>query len=62
MSIITMGFGLGISFGPLLAGLLANFSLELPFLIAGLLTLLGALIVYKYMPETVNVETTVLKN
>ena len=62
MSIITMGFGLGISFGPLLAGLLADFSIELPFIIAGLLTLSGAYIVYKFMPETVLTETAVFKN
>ncbi len=53
MSIITMGFGLGIAVGPLLAGLMAVIFFELPFLILGVLSLAVAGIVYKYMPETV---------
>ncbi len=52
MSFVTMGFGLGIAFGPLAAGLLANFFFELPFLSVGIVTMGGAWIVYKYMPET----------
>lgn len=53
MSIITMGLGLGIAVGPLLAGLLAVFFFELPFIIIGLITLIGTGFVYQYMPETV---------
>ena len=53
MSIITMGFGLGLAIGPLLAGLLAVVFFELPFLTAGFLSLVGAWVVYHYMPETV---------
>jgi MFS family permease len=53
MSIVTMGFGLGIAVGPLLAGLLAVFFFELPFLVGGLLTLVAAGIVSRYVPETV---------
>ncbi len=53
MSVITMGFGLGIAIGPLLAGLLAVFFFELPFLTAGILCVLGAYIVYRFMPETI---------
>ena len=49
MSIITMGFGLG----PLIAGILAIYSFELPFLIGGLMALAGAWVVYRYVPETV---------
>lgn len=56
MSVVTMGFGLGISVGPLLAGLLAVFFFELPFLVIGLASLLGAWLVYQYMPETVQSE------
>jgi MFS family permease len=37
MSIITMGFGLGIALGPLIAGLLGVFHFDLPFLIMGLM-------------------------
>ena len=54
MSITTMGFGLGISVGPLLAGVLAVFSWRLPFIIVGLMLLLGVWIVHRYVPETVS--------
>ena len=54
MSIITMGFGLGVAIGPLLAGVLAIHSFELPFVIGGLLSLVGAWVVYRYVPETVH--------
>ena len=53
MSIVTMGFGLGIAFGPLISGLLASFFFELPFFVVGVITTAGAWIVYKYLPETV---------
>lgn len=53
MSIVTMGFGLGIAFGPLLSGLLASFFFELPFFVVGVITTAGAWVVYKYLPETV---------
>jgi len=56
MSIITMGFGLGIALGPLLAGVLAVYSFVLPFIVGGVLSLAGAWIVYKYVPETINRE------
>ncbi len=53
MSIVTMGFGFGIAFGPLISGLLANYFFELPFLVVGVITAAGAWVVYKYLPETV---------
>jgi MFS family permease len=46
MSVISMGFGLGIALGPLIAGTLAPVFFELPFLVGGLLTLIGAWIVH----------------
>jgi MFS family permease len=58
MSIVTMGFGLGIASGPLLAGVLAVSSLQLPFLVGGLLSLLGAWLIYRYVPETVHRQAT----
>lgn len=54
MSIITMGFGLGIALGPLLAGVLAVYSFVMPFIVGGALSLFGAWAVYQYVPETVN--------
>ena len=53
LSIVTTGFGLGIALGPLIAGVLAIFVFELPFIIGGALTIVGAWIVYRYVPETV---------
>jgi MFS family permease len=56
MSIITMGFGLGIAIGPLIAGILAVLSFELPFLIGGILSLVGAWVIYRFVPETVHTQ------
>jgi MFS family permease len=53
MSVITMGFGLGIALGPLLTGGLAVYYFDLPFLIGGVMSLLGAWIVFRYVPETI---------
>jgi MFS family permease len=53
MSIITMGFGLGIALGPLLAGLLAVYSFALPFILAGAFSLAAAWVIYRFVPETV---------
>lgn len=58
MSFITMGFGLGIAIGPLLAGLLAVFYFELPFIVIGSGTLVGTAVIFWYMPETVQHEKT----
>ena len=56
MSIITMGFGLGVALGPLMAGILAVRSFQLPFVVGGLSLLLGAWIVQHYVPETVQLS------
>lgn len=53
MSIVTMSFGLGIATGPLIAGILAVISFELPFLIGGGLSLIAAWVVYRFVPESV---------
>lgn len=52
MSVVTMGFGLGIALGPLLAGVLVVAFFDLPFLVGGAMSIIGAWIVYRYMPET----------
>lgn len=54
MSVITMGFGFGVAVGPFLAGVLALHSFELPFIVGGVLSLVGAWVVYRYVPETVH--------
>lgn len=53
MSLMAMGFGLGIALGPLIAGFLAVYAFELPFIVGGILCLLGALIVTRFVPETI---------
>jgi MFS family permease len=58
MSVITMGFGLGIALGPLLAGLLVGSFFELPFLVIGTAALASAIVVYRYMPETVQKKSS----
>ncbi len=62
MSIITMGFGLGIATGPLIAGFLAVVFFELPFIFLGILSIASAWVVFKYMPETVVSERALFKN
>ena len=53
MSIVTMGFALGIAIGTLSAGVLAVFFFALPFLVAGLLAVIAVWWVYRRVPETV---------
>jgi MFS family permease len=53
-SVVTMGFALGIAIGPLLAGFLSVWYFELPFIVIGVLSLLGAWVVNHYMPETLD--------
>jgi MFS family permease len=53
MGLMAMGFGFGIALGPLIAGAVAIYSFELPFLIGGALCLAGAWVVNRLVPETV---------
>lgn len=53
MSLVTAAFGFGLAIGPLIAGFLSIFFFELPFITVGALILIGAWIVYLYLPETV---------
>jgi len=56
LSVVTTGFGLGIALGPLIAGFLVVYGFEVPFLVGAALSLLGAWVVYRYVPETVERE------
>ena len=62
MSIVTMGFGLGIATGPLMSGLLSVVSFDLPFLVSGLMCLIGAWFVFRHMPETVRGDAVEFKS
>jgi MFS family permease len=53
MSLLTTGFGMGIAGGPLVAGLLAVISFELPFFVAAGFLVLGAMAVQRLVRETV---------
>ncbi len=53
MGLMAMGFGLGIALGPLVAGLLAVYSFELPFLIGAGMCLVAVWVVVRFVPETV---------
>ncbi len=53
MSILTMGFGLGIAVGPLVAGVLAVLFFEFPFLVGGAMSVAAAWVVWRFVPETV---------
>jgi MFS family permease len=56
LSVVTMGFGLGIALGTLSAGVLAVYSLALPFFVGAGLSLLAAWVIYRNVPETVQRE------
>ncbi|MEF8847997.1 MAG: MFS transporter [Candidatus Thermoplasmatota archaeon] len=54
MSVMTTSFMLGLAAGPLIAGLFAGYlSFESPFYISGILSVLGGILVYKYVKETI---------
>lgn len=57
MSVITTGFFGGLAVGPLLAGALAVVAFELPFLVGGAMSLVGAWVVLRYVPESVQRAT-----
>jgi MFS family permease len=52
LSVLTIGFGLGVAVGPLITGLLVLFFFMLPFLVYAGLLLAGAVVVYFFVPET----------
>ena len=52
MSIVAMGFGLGTTVGPMLAGVLSIEWFQLPFIVGGLLSLVGAWLVHRRVPES----------
>jgi MFS family permease len=53
LAIVTMGFGLGIAVGPLIAGFLVSSFFALPFIIGGFLAAVGSVVVWWFVPESV---------
>jgi MFS family permease len=53
LSLLTMGFGLGIAFGALLSGILVGFGFSVPFVAATLVGVVGLYLVYTQVGETV---------
>lgn len=50
--LVGAAFSFGFVFGPAIAALTVGVSSELPFIIAGVITLIAALLTYFYLPET----------
>lgn len=50
-------FGLGFIFGPAIGGILSRYGIHVPFLFAALLSLVNAVLLYFFLPETVNKDS-----
>lgn len=56
LSLLTMGFGLGIAFGTLFSGILVGFGFATPFVVATVLSAGGLILVYTQVGEPTNIE------
>ncbi|WP_396612888.1 MFS transporter [Haloferax sp. S1W] len=54
LSLLTMGFGLGVAFGTLSSGILVGFGFAVPFVVATALGAVGLVLVYTQVGETVD--------
>ncbi|MCU4751651.1 MFS transporter [Halobacteria archaeon AArc-curdl1] len=52
LSVLTMAFGFGIALGPFASGVLISYGFQAPFLFGGLITAIGAGLVYTQVEET----------
>ncbi len=50
-------FGLGFIFGPAIGGILSRYGIHVPFLFAALLSLVNAVLLYFFLPETVDKDS-----
>ena len=53
MSVVSTGFFVGAAIGPLIAGGLVHVWFQLPFVVGAVLCVLGAVLVYRVVPETI---------
>jgi MFS family permease len=53
LSVLTMAFGLGVAFGPLLSGFLERFGFAVPFVFGAVLAVVAFVITYSQIDETV---------
>lgn len=58
LSVLTMAFGLGVALGPLSAGFLVSLGFVVPFAVGAALALVGFVLVYTQVEETVGNEFT----
>jgi MFS family permease len=57
MSFVTMGFGLGLGLGPLIAGVLGGYAgFEVPFFVVGVLSLASAVMIWVRAEESITFE------
>ncbi|SEH12056.1 Predicted arabinose efflux permease, MFS family [Natronorubrum sediminis] len=59
LSILTMAFGFGIAIGPLSSGALVDYSFEAPFIFGTALAVLGTILVYTQVEETLETAHSV---
>jgi MFS family permease len=57
LSLLTMGFGLGTAIGPLVSGFLFRFGFAVPFAVASFLGVVGLVLVYTQVEETIEPTT-----
>lgn len=57
MSFVTMGFGLGLGLGPLIAGVLGGYAgFEVPFYVVGFLSMISAVVIWLRAEESITFE------
>ena len=58
LSVLTMAFGFGVAFGPLLSGFLVAFGFVVPFAVGAALAAAGAVLVHTQVEETITPRAT----
>jgi MFS family permease len=58
LSVLTMAFGFGVAFGPLVSGFLVSFGFAVPFAFGAALAAVGAILVWTQVEETITPRRT----